>query len=70
MEYILNFDSVPRPANYRLLSIIGDCVSQGILQQGNNTISMQVVADNIYILEVTEADGKRTIVRVIKEWNK
>ena len=63
----LNVTGVMENTNYKLFSVTGNCVSQGILQQGSNSISMRVFAAGVYILEMTRADGQREIVRVVKD---
>jgi len=63
----LNISGVVENSNYRLLSITGITIQQGILGQGENTLSVKNYASGIYILELTGADGVRNIVRVLKD---
>jgi len=62
----LNVTGITESTQYRLLNVTGECVLQGTLQIGNNTISMQKIISGIYILEMTGEDGERDIVRVVK----
>jgi len=63
----LNVTGITETTQYRLLNVTGICIEQGILQPGNNTISMQKTTPGIYILEMTSENGERNIVRVVKE---
>lgn len=53
--------------NYRLLTVTGISVSEGVLQKGNNVVSMQGIAPGVYVLEMTDGDGERNMVKVVKE---
>ena len=57
---------VLQSANYSLQNVTGVILRQGILEDGSNTLSLKNFAPGIYILEMTAADGKRSIVRVVK----
>jgi hypothetical protein len=63
----LNISGVVENSNFRLLSITGITIQQGILGQGENTLIIKNFASGIYILEMTGTDGVRNIVRVLKE---
>ncbi len=63
----LNITGVPQATSYRLLSITGTTQMQGPLQEGSNSLPVQRLATGIYLLEMTGADGARSIVRVVKE---
>ncbi len=54
-------------AKYRLLSIVGSILQQGVLQQGNNNISMEAFVVGIYLLEVTDGQGGKTVMKIIKQ---
>ena len=53
--------------NYRLLNITGECMQQGALVYGSNTLSMKTCVPGVYVLEMTGDDGARNMVRVVKE---
>lgn len=77
---ISNVKVYPNPANdelyitgillntsYRLLNVTGESMQQGVLNPGSNAISIKNFAPGVYILEMTGADGERSMVRVVKE---
>jgi len=63
----LNITGISKNTNYSLISITGITKQQGILDQGNNMISVKNFAPGIYILELTGESGARSYVRVVKE---
>ena len=63
----LNVTGVTNTSNYRLLNFTGIAVRSGILQPGNNAIDISSLSLGVYILEMTDRDGSRKIMRVSKE---
>ncbi len=63
----LNIIGVQHDISYRLLSLTGVSMLEGILKHGGNKLSMGAFAPGMYILEMTDVDGQRNMVRVIKE---
>ncbi len=63
----LTITGVQQNTSYRLLNITSGCIKQGILMQRENTISIKKFVPGIYILEMTETNGARTLVRVVKK---
>jgi hypothetical protein len=63
----LNVAGISQTTNYKISNVTGSVVLQGALQSGNNSISIASVAPGIYILELTNELGERTIFRIIKE---
>jgi len=63
----LNITGLPENTNYRLLSVVGNCVKQGIFKSGINTISMKSIIPGIYTLEMICEDGQRDIAKLIKK---
>ena len=53
--------------NYRLLTVTGVSVSDGVLQKGHNLVSMQSIAPGVYVLEMTDENGERNMARVVRE---
>ena len=52
---------------YRLLNIAGLAVQHGQMKSGNTTLTLHSLPPGIYILELTNNDGVRNNVRVVKE---
>jgi len=63
----LNITGITENTNYRLLNVTGVCVQNGILHSGSNTMIMGNIAAGVYVLELTDGEGRRDIVRVVKE---
>jgi hypothetical protein len=63
----LNITDVQQTTSYRIMNIAGVLLQQGQLQAGGNSIYMQNLTSGIYILEMTGPDGRRDIVKVVKE---
>ncbi|MEI8279718.1 MAG: T9SS type A sorting domain-containing protein [Bacteroidota bacterium] len=64
---ILHIDDLKESATYHILNMLGQSVQQGSLQQGANIISIAAFPAGIYILELSNAQGVKTITRLIKE---
>jgi|GEM_PF-3780271 len=52
---------------YRILSVIGKCLQEGVLLSKNNIIDVRSISNGICILETTNSKGERNIFRIIKE---
>lgn len=63
----LYITGIVQNTSYRVLNITGECMQQGTLVYGSNTLSMKTFAPGVYVLEMTGDDGVRDIVRVVKE---
>ena len=63
----LNITGITQNTTYRLLSITGTTVLQGLLKQGENTIQMRNCASGLYILQMNGEDGQRNMVKVVKQ---
>jgi len=64
---ILNIDVLKTPSIYHLQNIIGATLRQGTLQQGNNTISIQSLPPGMYLLQLTDEEGNKTVKKVVKD---
>lgn len=65
---ILYIDKVKnKNTTYRITNTIGTVVQQGLLQQGNNSISLALLPAGIYILECMDNEGLRKTTKIIKE---
>jgi len=63
----LNVTGVLQNTNYRLLTVTGVAVSSGVLHSGNNVIGTKNIIPGVYVFELTDLDGNRNMVRVVKE---
>ena len=63
----LNIAGVTAPTDYRLISITGSILRDGILQRGKNSISMKEYPSGVYVIELKGDDGAKTTMRVVKE---
>jgi hypothetical protein len=50
-----------------LLNSIGAATQQGMLKQGDNSISMQSLPAGIYLLEVIDVEGQKTVKKIVKQ---
>jgi hypothetical protein len=64
---LLNIDNIKTNSTYLLLSIVGAVIQQGTLKEGNNTISLQTIANGMYMLELTDDEGKKSVTKIIKQ---
>ena len=64
---ILHIDNVSTLTSYKMLNIIGSVLQQGILQPGNNDISIQAISPGIYLLELTDNQGQKTVSKIVKQ---
>ncbi len=63
----VNIEGVISSTRYKLISMTGAIVKDGIFQMGSNRISMNKYASGVYILELLAEDGSRKTFRLIKE---
>jgi hypothetical protein len=52
---------------YQLQNMLGITALQGELQQGESTLAIEELTSGIYLLELTDAEGQKAVVRVVKE---
>ncbi|MEI8278869.1 MAG: T9SS type A sorting domain-containing protein [Bacteroidota bacterium] len=64
---VLHIDNLVETTSFQILNIVGQCVQQGIMQAGNNTIATQALPSGIYMLVMTDVQGRRSIIRLVKE---
>ena len=64
---LLYVDDVSTQAEYKIRSIVGCAILQGILQRGSNTINVKELPAGVYMLEVVYADGGRVTNKIIKQ---
>ena len=63
----LNISGVTSLIDYRLISITGSVVSNGVLKKGKNSINMKDYPAGVYVIELKGYDGAKTTMRVVKE---
>ena len=52
---------------YRLLTVTGVLIQEGVLQQGHNLVPLQHVSPGSYLFETRTRSGERSVSRVVKE---
>ena len=63
----LQIDNVTQQTNYYLLSILGTTIQQGVLKARSNTISLMELPIGIYLLEMIDEHGNKTVKKIIKQ---
>ena len=63
----LHIDQVHSQMNYNLFSIIGILERKGLLTDGNNTLHFQSLPTGVYILQLTDEEGNKTVKKIVKE---
>lgn len=64
---ILNIYNLKTQATYHIINIIGTVIEQDTLKEGNNSISVQSLSPGMYMLELVDKEGVRTITKIIKQ---
>ncbi|MEI8279310.1 MAG: T9SS type A sorting domain-containing protein [Bacteroidota bacterium] len=64
---VLHIDNLKDVSTYQVINIIGTTVQQGRLQAGSNSISTQLLASGMYIVELVNNKGEKEVLRVVKE---
>jgi hypothetical protein len=69
VDDVLHIDNVQGAATYRLLSIVGAVIQQGMLKAGSNSIAMGAFPGGMYLLEMggEEAITAKKVVKIVKE---
>ncbi len=63
----MHITGITRLTNYRLLTVMGENLQQGVLQKEHNTIEIKDYASGVYMVELVADNGSRKTFRVIKE---
>jgi Secretion system C-terminal sorting domain len=63
----LHIDNLESQAAYIIYNIVGTSIQQGILQKGENTINISSLLPDMYLLELVDDEGNRTVKKVMKE---
>ena len=63
----LHVDNVKSSISYQLQNIVGMTVQQGTFTQEKNMLQLQDIPAGMYLLQLTNTQGQREVVRVVKE---
>jgi hypothetical protein len=64
---VLYITHVATTVQYELQNMVGVTVLQGAFTQEHNTLQLKEIPAGIYLLQLTDAEGQRAVVRVVKE---
>jgi Secretion system C-terminal sorting domain len=64
---ILHIQVLKPNLHYQLQNMLGITALQGELQQGDNTLAVEALTSGIYLLELTDTEGQKVVIRVVKE---
>jgi sugar lactone lactonase YvrE len=62
---VLCVDNVQASTVYKLVNVVGAAVQQGALKQGNNSVEIAHLAAGVYVLDVVDSEGKRSVRKVV-----
>lgn len=63
----LHIDDLQTAMQYRLIDVAGREWQHGVLRSGNNEAPVRSLIPGIYLLELTDEHGYRTVRRIVKE---
>lgn len=64
---LIHIGGIGTAMTYRLLNMVGSVLQSGNLDSASNVVNVSNVVSGMYILEVSNADGQKTINRLIKQ---
>ena len=64
---LLQIDNIATPTYYSLLSIVGATLQHGVLKEGNNSMSLNALPTGMYLLELIDEEGNKTVKKIIKK---
>jgi hypothetical protein len=64
---LLQIENVPTTTSYSLLTIVGASMQQGTLHRGSNTIALGTLPTGMYLLQLIDEQGNRSVSKVMKE---
>ena len=53
--------------SYRLMSMVGSVMREGVLKEGDNMMWVEEIPVGVYMLEVVDGDGGKTVRKIVKE---
>jgi len=62
----INVDNIQGASVYRLTNMLG-IIQQGTLKASSNTISIQSLPTGVYLLEISNNEGERTVMKIVKQ---
>ena len=57
----------PGGISYRLMSMVGSVMREGVLKEGDNMMWVEQIPVGVYMLEVVNGDGGKTVRKIVKE---
>jgi len=63
----LHIDGVESASKYELFNIIGNIEQSGTLQKGRNELPISTLPTGMYLLQLTDEQGRKTMKKVVKE---
>ncbi len=63
----VNIQGITSLTRFRLITVTGSTLREGMLQIGGNKVSLNDYASGVYMIELSGGDGSRKTFRVIKE---
>jgi len=64
---LLQINNLKTPSTYQLTSIIDSILQHGTIQQGINPISIRSLPSGMYLLELVDEQGNKTVKKIIKQ---
>ena len=63
----ISINNITTGTNYAIVNIVGIIEQSGTLKEGSNIITINAIPPGIYLLELTDEDGRRTVKKIVKE---
>jgi len=63
----INIEGAQPHTTYRLFNAVGSVVQHGSLKQNSNSITINHLPPGLYLLAITDEEGKRTVHKIVKE---
>ena len=57
----------PGEISYRLMSMVGSVMREGVLKEGDNMMWVEQIPVGVYMLELVDGDGGKTVRKIVKE---
>ena len=64
---LLQIDNLPNTASYSMQTIVGATMQQGTLHRGSNIIALGTLPNGMYLLQLIDEQGNRSVSKVMKE---